>query len=381
MRKIAIITGSRAEYGYTRPIIRLIEKDKDLEHQLIVTNMHLLHEFGYSVAEIEGDGIKIAEKIYNTFDGYNYQTMVKSLGVFLMQLPETLKRLQPDLILIAGDRGEQLMAAIAGAHMYIPVAHIQAGEVSGNIDNATRHAIARYTHIHFAASEQAVKRLIASGEEKFRIYRTGAPMLDELINLTEVTPKEEIYSKFNLDKNKQIFLVVIHPVTEEFSSAAENTEKILRAVNSFDNQTIIIAPNSDAGSLAVNEAINRNQKSSIRLFRNLSRRDYAGIMRVSSVMIGNSSSGLIESPVFGLPAINIGRRQIGRESAENVIHVPKYDGEEIIKAIQIAITEEFRKKAKEVKNYYGDGRSSEKILEILKNIKINDELLVKKITY
>jgi len=379
-RKIAIITGSRGEYGYIRPIIRRIEKDPDLEYEIIITNLHLLHEFGYSAQEIKKDGFKISESIHNTFDGYNHQTMVKSLGVFLMQAPEAIDRLKPDIILLAGDRGEQLMAAITGSHLYIPVAHIQAGEVSGNIDDATRHAIARYAHVHFAASQQAADRLIKSGEQDFRVYNTGAPMLDELVDGSEIAPKEEIFNKFGFDSSKPIFLLVMHPVTEEYASAAENTVKVLQAVNSFGAQVVIIFPNSDAGSKEVRNVINKNRSPLTKIFRNLPRREYAGIMNVASVMIGNSSSGLIESPVFKLPTVNVGRRQLGREYATNIIH-SSYDTNEVVSAIKRALSAEFKTIVSQAVNPYGDGASSERIVNILKNLKIDDKLLIKRITF
>lgn len=379
MRKIAIITGSRGEYGYIRPVIREIKKDKDLDYFIIATNMHLLDEFGYSLQEIKKDKFKIGATIYNTLDGYNYITMAKSLGVFLLQLPDIINQTKPDAILLAGDRGEQLMAAIVGAHMYIPVAHIQAGEVSGNIDGTTRHAITKFAHIHFAANKEAANRVIAMGEEEFRVFNTGAPMLDELLQ-GHIASKKGVYKKLNLNPNQPLFLVVQHPVTEEFRLAEKQITETMEAVSAFNNQTIVILPNSDAGSRIVKSVIQKYRKPFIKVFRNLPRKDYAGILNAADVMIGNSSSGIIEAPSFHLPVANIGNRQKGRQQSTNVINVP-HNKEKIKTAIKMALNEEFKKKVNQCTNPYGDGKSSKRIINALKTIKFDDRLLNKKLRY
>ena len=190
-RKIAIIAGSRGEYGYFRPVIKEIEKNPRMDYGIIAANMHVLDSFGSSVEEIKKDGLKIHAEVFNTLDGYNHVTMVKSLSIFMMQLPELLRQMGADMILLAGDRGEQLIGAVAGSHMYIPVAHIQAGEVSGNIDGITRHAITKFAHIHFAANDDAAERVRKMGEETHRIFNVGAPILDELVSGL-ITPQEQI---------------------------------------------------------------------------------------------------------------------------------------------------------------------------------------------
>ena len=187
MRHVAILTEARSSYGYLRPIAKLIEADPELDYSLIVTNQHLLPDFGYSVEEIEQDRLNITDRIYMTLDGYTPATMVKSLGVLLLGVTDAFVRLRPDLVLVLGDRGDSLMAALAAAHMNIPVAHIQAGERSGNIDGLTRHAITRFAHIHFASGPDAAERLRLMGEEEWRIQMLGAPQLDEFVR-GEVAP-------------------------------------------------------------------------------------------------------------------------------------------------------------------------------------------------
>ncbi|MFL2496232.1 MAG: UDP-N-acetylglucosamine 2-epimerase, partial [Porticoccaceae bacterium] len=212
MRKILFITGSRGEYGYIRPILRLIESNSCLDYEIVATNMHLLPEFGLSYKLFSNDNFKLKYKTLNTLAGYTPSSMMKSLSLFGLSVIDIIEQEKPDIILLAGDRGEQFIGAMAGAHLGIPVAHIQAGEVSGNIDGMTRHAIARYAHIHFAANEDAVKRLERSGEQLERIFNVGAPQLDEFVN-GKVTSSDKIKEKFKIDVSKPCILLVQHPVT------------------------------------------------------------------------------------------------------------------------------------------------------------------------
>ena len=381
MRHIAVITGGRMTYGYSRPVMRQMEEDPDLKYSLIVTNQHLLPTFGYSIEEIEADGLNISDRIYMALDGYTPATMAKSLGVFLLGVTDAFVRLKPDIVLIVGDRGEHLMAAMAGAHMNIPVAHIQAGELSGNIDGMTRHAITRFAHIHFASNEDAAERLRKMGEQHFRIFLTGAPQLDELMN-GSFTPREEVASIFQLDLQKPIILVAQHPVTEEYEETESQMQETIEAVSSFDLQTVLIFPNNDAGSGKIRRMVERYKRSHIRIERNLPRQLYVGLMNIASVLVGNSSSGLIEAPCFKLPAVNVGNRQRDRRRGNNVIDVPN-DKKEIRAGIAKALSEDFRKEMQKncVNPYFGDGRVSERIVEILKSVQITEELLKKQIAY
>ncbi len=381
MRHIVIITGSRGEYGYFRPIVREIEACDDLDYSLIVTNLHLLPDFGFSVDEIERDSFKISDRIYMALDGYTPGSMSKSLGVFLVSITDTLVRLRPDIVLLAGDRGEQMMAAIAAAHMNIVVAHIQAGELSGNIDGMTRHAITRFAHLHFASNEDAVERLRRMGEEEFRICLTGAPQLDELVNGDYAKPGE-IAGLFGLDLSKPVILLVQHPVTDEFEVASKQIQETLAAILALELQTVAIFPNNDAGNTEIRRALRRYRGSALRIERNVPRHIFAGLMNVANVMVGNSSSGLIEAPCFKLPAVNIGTRQRGRWRGNNVIDVTS-DRNEIQAAIEHALFPDFRRYLQEhcENPYLGEGRVSHRIVEVLKTIAITEELVKKQITY
>lgn len=377
-RKILFITGSRGEYGYIRPLLRKIDKDLDLTYRIVATNMHLIPTFGNTIDDFHRDGFDVHYQPSMTFAGYTPATMMKSLCVFGLSITDILERDRPDVILLAGDRGEQFIAAMSGAHLHIPVAHIQAGEVSGNIDGLTRHAMARYVHLHFAANEDAAERLRQSGEQPFRIFNVGAPQLDEFLQADHLS-KEEVYREFKLAGEKPIILILQHSVTEEFNQAEEQMEITLAAVETFNMQTVVIYPNSDAGSTAIQKAINKYQRPNMAVYRNLSRDRFIGLLRTAAVLVGNSSSGLLEAPSFHLPAVNIGRRQAGRVQGENVINCD-HKVDKIIKAINKALSPSFRNGLEHIKNPYGDGKSSERILQILKSIPIDEKLLIKSLT-
>ena len=253
MKKILFISGSRGEYGYIRPLIKEIMKDDNVEYEVLVTNMHLLEKFGKTADNFNKDNIQVHHNIYNTLDGYNNITMVKSLGIFLLQIPEILNLSKPDIVLIAGDRGEQLMAAIAATHMNIVVAHIQAGEKSGNIDGQVRHSITKLAHIHFCSNKDAYDRVIKLGEEPFRVFNTGAPLIDELLDPNFLVPN--IRKNLNINNSKNIFLIVNHSISEESDKAGEQMNILLNVLDNYDVNKVIIMPNSDAGSLEIRKQL------------------------------------------------------------------------------------------------------------------------------
>lgn len=379
-RKILIVTGSRGEYGYIRPVIKLIESDPDLECRVCATNMHLLPEFGSTINLFREDNIPVEYSVYSALAGYTNASMAKSQGVFLLSFVDIVDKEKPSIILLAGDRGEQLVGAIVGYHMNVPVAHIQAGELSGNVDGMVRHAIARMVHIHFAANNDAEERLKRSGEQPFRVFNIGAPQIDE-IRMGVFKSREEIAKKYDLELDKPILMLVQHPVTEESSSAAIQMEECMDAIIAADMQTVVVYPNNDAGSAAIQEKIERTRTTNMRVVRNMDREYFLGLMNVASAIVGNSSSGILEAPSFELPAINIGRRQHGRLQGGNVINVVEFKGDDILKAIKKAVSKEFRDGLKGMENPYGDGRSSQKIVDTLKTIKIDKNLLCKQMAY
>ena len=379
-RRLLFITGSRGEWGYIRPILRAIEKSNSVTYAICATNMHLLPAYGSSLQEIENDGFDVDYKIYMSLDGYNHVTQVKSLGTFLSSIADILASDSPDWIVLAGDRGEQLMGAIAGAYCYIPVAHIQAGELSGNIDGMTRHAIGKYAHLHLASNSDAAERLIRLGEEPFRVHNVGAPQVDELVQGI-VTAPDELMRRHRIALDQPFILVAQHPVTEEFAQAEVQIDATMAALRQFDLPKIVILPNNDAGSLMIREGIDRNKHGEFHVFANLKREEYLGIMKMAACMVGNSSSGLLEAPTFELPAINLGRRQHMRIQGKNVINAP-FDEDAIVFALRQALSPEFRRTLRgNCPNPYGDGRAAERILKLLEEIEITDKILVKNLTY
>ena len=377
--KLLFFTGSRGEWGYLRPILNKCKKMK-IKFHLCVTNMHLLDNFGYSLKEIEKDGFKINDKIYMALDGYNKHTVTKSMGVLMSSFVDTVNRINPDWIVIAGDRGETLIASIVAAYTDTPIAHIQAGELSGNIDGQARHAIGKFSNLHFASNQDAAMRLKKLGEEKFRIKLVGAPQLDDL-NKLKYNNLITFKTKYNINLNNGYLLVIYHPPQEQIESIKIDLNSIFKFLNKIKLKKIWISPNNDAGSSIIKSEFLRKRKSDDYLFDNLPRNEYLILLKNTRCIIGNSSSGILESPTFKTPCINIGKRQFGRLRAKNIIdvNIPKVSN--LLNAYKKSQSKSFKNKIKNLKNPYGDGNSSERILKIILNTKIDDKLMFKKLTY
>ena len=379
-KRLLFLTGSRGEWGYIRPILRLCQRDIDVDYSLCATNMHLLPVFGHSIKEIEADGFTVHHRLHMALDGYSHVSMVKSLGLLILSLADIIASDPPDWIVLAGDRGEQLAGAIVGAFTNVPVAHIQAGELSGNIDGMTRHAIGKYVHLHLCSNEDAYNRLVSLGEQTTRIHNVGAPQLDELLE-GYYSSANELNNFFTFDVNSGFFLVVQHPITEDHQLASVQIRETISALNQFTQPKIVVCPNNDAGSHLIRDGIHRYKKGSYHIVPNLPRRDYLGLLKLATCLIGNSSSGILEAPTFKIPAINIGRRQAGRLQATNVIN-SEFDATKITAAIRSAQSPSFIEEiSRTCFNPYGDGRSSKKIFDLLRTTKINDALLTKRLTY
>ena len=380
--KLLFCTGSRSEWGYIRPILEICKKKK-IKYEICATNMHLLDSFGNSVKEIEKDGFKVREKIYMSLDGYNNFTMTKSMFIFGTSLVDILQRVKPDWVILAGDRGETLIAAITAAYTNIPIAHIQAGELSGNIDGQARHAIGKFAHIHFASNLDAYNRLKKLGEEKFRIKLVGAPQLDDLKKIQNFENFEKIKKKYNLLKlkKKNYILVVYHPVTEEYKKTKKNVSILCDSLKRQETIKVWVLPNNDAGSSIVKNEIFNNKDPNNIIFDNLPRSEYLELLKNCQLLIGNSSSGIIESSSFKVPVINLGRRQNNRYRPKNVIDLKKISMKLILKNIKKATSQKFYRIVKNIKNPYGDGNSSKKIIKILIQTKVDDKLLFKSLTY
>jgi UDP-hydrolysing UDP-N-acetyl-D-glucosamine 2-epimerase len=381
MRKIAAITGTRAEYGILKSVFKEIEASKELQLSLIVSGMHLSSEFGHTIDEINKDGFKIAAKIAALHREDTRASMAKSLGECLSRTAEALEKIDPDILLILGDRSEMLVGAVAATYMDIPIGHIHGGDISGNVDEPVRHAITKLAHIHFAATKESADRILKMGEEPWRVHVVGAPGLD-LIRSEKVPKPENTAVKYRLDLSKPILLVVQHSVVAEADEASSQIRETLEAIKEVGFQTVLIYPSADAGGRRMVKVIKEYEKCPfMKTFKSLPRDQYLDLMKLASVMVGNSSSGIIEAPSFQLSVVNIGGRQKGRQRAGNVIDV-QYDREEIKKAIKKALyDEEFRERVKNCKNFYGDGKAGKRIAKILSEIEVNRKLLEKRMTY
>ena len=378
--KILFVTGSRSEWGYIKPILKILKKSK-IKTKICLTNMHLLDSYGYTINEIKKDGFKIDEKIYMALDGYNTFTTTKSLGVFMISFTDTLLRTKPTWVIIAGDRAESFSASVVAAYNNIPTAHIQAGELSGNIDGQARHAIGKFSHIHFCANEDSAKRLKKMGEQKFRIKTVGSPQLDELSDINNSKKKKIIFEELNIEKIKKYLLIVYHPVTEEFYHTKKNFEIFFDSLKQLNLPKIWILPNNDAGSNIIKSNIIKYRRNDTFVFDNINREKYLYVLKYASCIVGNSSSGIIEAPTFKVPCVNIGRRQHKRLKTKNVINILAYNESKIVLAIRKALSKKFRLTLNNLKNPYGDGKSSNKIVNCLLNTKIDKKLFYKEITY
>lgn len=383
-RTIAVVTGTRAEYGILKPLLEKIKKSDNLDLKLIVTGMHLLKDHGNTIAEIKADGFKVAgvvEMYDNAIDDSRHHSLALAKGV--AGFTNLFFNLKPDMLVVFGDRLEPLAATLASIGLSLPVAHIHGGDKtdSGHIDESIRHALSRFSHLHFTATLGHVGRLIKMGEEPRRIFRVGALGLDSIVN-QEITDKKRLFKKLNLATDKKTMVCVFHPLYTEIAAAGKQMEEILQAVKFFKLQTVVIYPNNDSGSSEIIKEIKKNENISfIKIFANLKHGDYVSLLARADVLIGNSSSGIIEALSLGLPAVNIGLRNVGREHGENVIFT-KVRKNEIIKAIRKALYEkDFKKQVAKSKNPYGEGKTSARIVKILAKVKIDKSLLQKKITY
>lgn len=375
MRKIFILIERRADYSRYKPILEELKKDPFFELYIVVTGICLLDIHGKDVNYIENDGFKIDAKIPMFIEGSDDSgaEMVRSMSRVLYAVTIELEKAKPDLVLSGFDIGGNFAVTMAAAHMNIPVAHIQGGEVTGSIDESIRHAMSKFAHLHFPATELSKQRLIRMGENPDSIFVVGCPSIDVLVN-TPIIPRSEIENKLDIDLSKPTLLMIQHPVTTEAVHSLEQIRNTVEAINESGVQCIVSLPNNDAGSSMI---INYIKENSIRWYPSLSTDLFINLYRNITAIIGNSSSGIHESSTMMIPAINIGSRQQGRERAANVIDVPNEKGK-ILEAINKAVYDtEYRDFVKTVKNPYGDGNASLKIVKILRGISL-DGLVQKK---
>ena len=395
IRKIAIFTGNRAEYGLQYPIIKAIAGSKRLKYYLLVSGAHLDEKFGYTKNEIKKDGFNIYAEIKARVKVDDLFSTTQAIGNIIVNLSSALKRIDPDFLVVYADRFEGLAAVVAGSQMGIPVAHVEGGDVTsgGALDDYVRHAMTKLSHLHFTTNEEAAERIARLGEEKWRIFNVGFSVID-LIKTGKFASYEEVCEKlgFQLDLRRPVILFTQHSVTTELKDVSAQIKPSLEALKVFaakGAQVIITYPNNDAGGRRIIETLHRLDREKIRnikIYSHLGRYYYHGLLNIcgkkaSGVCIGNSSSGIKETPAFGCPFVNVGTRQRGRLRSVNVIDT-RYDRIEIIRAINKSLfNKTFRKKCAICKNPYGAGGSGKRIEEILSTINIDKRLIQKKITY
>jgi GDP/UDP-N,N'-diacetylbacillosamine 2-epimerase (hydrolysing) len=375
MRTIAIVTERRADYSRYKPILELIRKDPELDYKLIVTGISLLKEHGNDIDVIKRDGFDI-EAILPMFTEGAPDTgaeMVRAMGRMMPALADLFERLRPDLILSGFDIGANFAATVAGAHMNIPVAHIQGGEITGSIDESLRHAMSKFAHLHFPATEESKRRLIRMGEDPDHIFVVGCPSLDVVL-AAPIMSKEAVYAAHELDEARPYVVILQHPVTTEVEQAGRQMAQTLAAVRELNLQGILIYPNNDAGARRIITEIN---KSGIRIVRSLPADGFVNLVRYAAALVGNSSSGIHETASLGVPTVNIGTRQQGRERGSNVLDVGN-DRVEILEALKTALHDDaFKAVVGRRINPYGDGRAAARIVHVLKTVSL-DNLIQKR---
>jgi GDP/UDP-N,N'-diacetylbacillosamine 2-epimerase (hydrolysing) len=378
-RKIVVTTGTRAEYGILRPVLRSIQKSNKLELYLIVTGMHLSKKHGMTINEIRKDGFKIFKTIPMIPMSDTGYSMSAALGKGIIAFSDIFHKIKPDINIVLGDRDEMLASAIAAYHMNIPNAHIHGGDKSGGIDEYTRHAITKMSNIHFAASRGSKKRLIRLGENPKYVFFTGSPGIDEVFS-NEISKKKELERIYNIKLKGDEILLVYHPVTTESELGGKQIHTILESIIKLGKNIIAIAPNNDAGSRTIHNYLKFYSKKYdfIKLYSSMPRKHFLGMLENCGILVGNSSSGMIEASYFQIPVVNIGKRQEGRERGANVIDVRDITRNSIRNAIVRVMT---RKVSKKNINTYGLGDSSKKIVRILEKIRLNKDLIQKKISY
>lgn len=380
MRTVGAVTGTRAEYGILLPVLRAVEASPRLRLRLFVTGVHLVKEFGETVDLIQEDGFEPAALI--SVSGYDTtQALTKGVGQIIQDLASPLEEEEVDLLLLLGDRGEMLAGAVAATYLRIPVAHIHGGERSGHVDDAVRNAITRLAHVHLAATDESANRLRRMGEESWRIHLVGAPRLDAILH-GDRKERGEVRDALEMASDKPLILLLQHPTAKDRAQSGMLLRHSLEAALSFDAHVVAIYPNGDPGSLEMVELLREYADlHGFPLFKSLSEAEYLDLLSAASVLVGNSSSGIIEAPSLGVPVVNVGDRQEGRERGGNVLDVP-YDEREIRDAIHRALHDHsFLQVVGKRENPYGDGHASERIVGILERLRIDDHLLEKRLTF
>lgn len=377
-RKICFVTGTRADYGHLYWVMREVEADPDLQLQVIVTGAHLCAAWGRTVEVIERDGFPVDARVDMQLSDDSGVAVAKSTGLGVIGLADAYARLQPDIVVLLGDRYEELAAAQVALFMRIPVAHIHGGETSeGAMDESIRHAVTKLSHLHFVAAQSYRERVLQLGEDPARVFDFGAPGLDHL-SRTMLPDRAALASHIRLSLEAPLFVVTYHPVTLLAQEAEAGIGALLRALERFDDaQIVFTGVNADQGNAAIGQAIAGFAAANggrVRFFSSLGQQRYLGLLRLADVVIGNSSSGLIEAPALRIPTVNIGDRQRGRLKAVSVIDCAE-DTDSIVRAVEKAVSGAFRSGLPEKLSLYGVGDAASQITGVLRTVDLSDILI------
>lgn len=372
MRRICYISGTRADFGLMRSTLQTIREHPALALEVIATGMHLSPLYGETVREIEAAGLEVSARVPVPLEPATGATMARNIGRMTGAFVDAMEARRPDVVLLLGDRGEMLAGAMAGIHLNIPVAHIHGGERSGTVDEPVRHAISKLSHLHFTATAEARERLIRMGETPAHVHVTGAPGLDGLAG-SDLPDRTALAAGFGLDPARPFALMVYHPVLQEAAQAADDTRRILRALDQAGVQILVVAPNADAGSDGVRAALaEADGRPGLVMRTHLGRPDFIAAMARADLMIGNSSAGIIEAASFGTPVLNVGPRQNLRERNANVVDIPATDA-----ALSRGIAEALARGRHPMVNVYGDGHAGGRIADLLARSPLDPALLMK----
>ena len=377
-KKILAITGIRSEYDFLYPVLKEIKNNKNFEIKLVVVGAHLSDWHGFTMNTIKADGFKIVDKIDYLLSTNRKTKRAKGVGLLIEGLTQTVERVKPDILLVAGDREESIATCIVGNYMNILVAHIGGGDnVYGNADDPIRFACSKLAHIHFTTTKRYAENLQKLGEEKFRICFSGNPSLSNILNTKKIS-KKKMSQLLNIDLTSNDYIVVLkHPLSSELENSLDQMTLTMKAIKDFtiENKMKVVGiyPNTDPGSYEILKIIEKSSGKNIKFFKNLKREIFVNLMRNAKTLIGNSSMGILEAPFYKLPVINVGNRQKGRLNAGNVKFVP-YNIEQIKQSLSKACFDNnYRNTISKLKNPYGDGYAHEKIVDFILSIDLNNK--------
>jgi GDP/UDP-N,N'-diacetylbacillosamine 2-epimerase (hydrolysing) len=380
VRRVCVITGSRSEYGILRPILAQLSSQDSVDLEVLVAGMHLSSRFGHTVDQIVADGYPIRERVETLATSDTGAGMARSLGTTVVKLAESFEADPPDAVLVYGDRFDALAGAIAGAYVPVPVVHMHGGDTAAgfDIDDSNRHAITKFAHLHMPATERHAARIRRMGEDPDRIFVVGSPAIDS-IRRGDFTARRDLAHRLGLPFERPTILVVQHPVTSQATDAGEQIQSTETAIRELALPTVWIFPNADSGSAMIIQRLEAiSELPFVEVRRSVAHSDFLGLLAASDVLVGNSSSALIEAPSFGLPAINIGTRQAGRDRGENVIDV-RHDATEILREVRRTLADSgLRSRLSSMPNLYGDGFTAERVGRILETMLARPEGLIPK---